>query len=225
MVDAMTRTIADEGRVALDDVPMGSSGNPVLLNAFEIEADAGGGFALVITPDTAQTRRQTDHLVRSVQGVLDTVGPVLIEQQAMPANSTVLDATPLPGKEVYRETIVAVMTQSIALWRRAKGGSKIDFAEKSGIWRVNLDRSSLQARTLDKYLLIETLPANPRWRDVIQTAEFVLADIEAQIDQNAEFAAQYENLRTLAQTLRDLVREHILPKPRGETEPAGAQDA
>ncbi|WP_338609620.1 response regulator [Pelagibacterium nitratireducens] len=225
MVDAMTRTIADEGRVALDDVPMGSSGNPVLLNAFEIEADAGGGFALVITPDTAQTRRQTDHLVRSVQGVLDTVGPVLIEQQAMPANSTALDATPLPGKEVYRETIVAVMTQSIALWRRAKGGSKIDFAEKSGIWRVNLDRSSLQARTLDKYLLIETLPANPRWRDVIQTAEFVLADIEAQIDQNAEFAAQYENLRTLAQTLRDLVREHILPKPRGETEPAGAQDA
>ena len=60
---------------------------------------------------------------------------------------------------------------------------------------------------------------------MIQTAEFVLADVETQIGQNAELDAQYEQLRTLAQTLRDLVREHILPKPRGETEPAGIQDA
>jgi two-component system sensor histidine kinase ChiS len=117
------------------------------------------------------------------------------------------------------------MTQSMALWRRVKGGSKIDFAEQSGVWRVNLDRSSLQARTLDKYLLIETLPANPRWRDVVQTAEFVLADVEDAVAGNAELAAQYAELRMAAQRLRDLVREHILPKPRGETEPSDVQNA
>ena len=218
IVDAMTRAITEEGRVSLDDVPLGRVGSPVLLNAFELDADAGGGFALVITPDTAQTRQSSDHLVRSVRGVLDTVGPALVEQRASLPRPEDTDPSPAPGKEAYRETIVAVMAQSIALWRRVKGGSKIDFAEQSGVWRVNLDRSSLQARTLDKYLLIETLPANPRWRDVVQTAEFVLADVEEQVADNAEFSAQYAELRTSAQSLRDLVREHILPRPKVEPE-------
>ncbi|WMT86107.1 response regulator [Pelagibacterium sp. 26DY04] len=225
IVDAMMRAIADEGRVSLDEVPLGRAGSPVLLNGFELEADAGGGFALVITPDTAQTRQSSDHLVRSVRGVLDTVGTALVEQRPSLASGIQAEAVPAPGKEAYRETIVAVMTQSMALWRRVKGGSKIDFAEQSGVWRVNLDRSSLQARTLDKYLLIETLPANPRWRDVVQTAEFVLADVEDAVAANAELAEQYAELRTAAQRLRDLVREHILPKPRGETEAPDVQNA
>ena len=226
IVDAMMRAIADEGRVSLDDVPLGRAGSPVLLNGFELEADAGGGFALVITPDTAQTRQSSDHLVRSVRGVLDTVGTALVEHRPALAGGSEAEAPPAaPGKEAYRETIVAVMTQSMALWRRVKGRSKIDFAEQSGVWRVNLDRSSLQARTLDKYLLIETLPANPRWRDVVQTAEFVLADVENAVAANTELAMQYAELRTAAQRLRDLVREHILPKPRGETEASDVQNA
>ena len=218
IVDAMMRAIAEEGRVSLDEVPLGRAGNAALLNAFELEPDAGGGFALIVTPDTAQTRQSSDHLVRSVRGVLDTVGPVLVEQRSAQPRIEDSSAVPAPGKEAYRETMVAVMTQAMALWRRVKGGSKIDFAEQSGVWRVNLDRSSLQARTLDKYLLIETLPANPRWRDVVQTAEFVLADVEAQLGESGELAAQYAELRAAAQSLRDLVREHILPKPKVEAE-------
>lgn len=66
------------------------------------------------------------------------------------------------------------MTDVLALWRLLTGNGKIDFAETSGLWRVSVDKSSLQTRTLDKYLLIETLPANPRWRDVLLSAEFVL---------------------------------------------------
>jgi two-component system sensor histidine kinase ChiS len=225
IVDAMMRAIAEEGRVSLDEVPLGREASSVLLNGFELDAAAGGGFALVITPDTAQTRQSSDGLVRSVRGVLDTVGPALVEQRAALPQAEDAGTEPAPGKEAYRETIVGVMTQSMALWRRVKGGSKIDFAEQSGVWRVNLDRSSLQARTLDKYLLIETLPANPRWRDVVQTAEFVLADVEDAVAGNAELAAQYAELRMAAQRLRDLVREHILPKPRGETEPSDVQNA
>ena len=67
------------------------------------------------------------------------------------------------------------MSESLEIWGAATGKSKIDFAETSGIWRVNLDKTSLQTRTLDKYLLIETLPDNPRWRDVLKTVKFVLA--------------------------------------------------
>lgn len=222
IVDAMMRAIGDEGRVALDDVPLGRLESPVLLNGFELEAGAGGGFALVITPDTERTRQSSDHLVRSVRGVLDTVGATLVERGSTQSDGEQTGPQAAGGKEAYRETIVAVMTQSMALWRRVKGGSKIDFAEQSGVWRVNLDRSSLQARTLDKYLLIETLPANPRWRDVVQTAEFVLSDIEGALGDDPQLAAQYGELRALTQKLRDLVREHVLPKPR-ETLASGAQ--
>lgn len=66
------------------------------------------------------------------------------------------------------------MTLALDYWQKAKRKGKIELAEESGLWRVYMDRSSLQTRTLDKYLLVETLPRNPRWRDVVRTAEYVL---------------------------------------------------
>ena len=80
--------------------------------------------------------------------------------------------------------------------------SKFDFAEKSGIWRVHLDRSSLQTRTLDKYLTIETLPKNPRWRDVIATAEFVLAECEGE-----EFAEELAEIRALKSDIAEMIKK------------------
>ena len=70
------------------------------------------------------------------------------------------------------------MTASLSLWSDLTGKGRIELAERSGIWRVTLDKSSLQTRTLDKYLLMETLPLKPRWRDVVRTAEFVLSEAE-----------------------------------------------
>jgi hypothetical protein len=76
--------------------------------------------------------------------------------------------------EGYRRSLVEVMTLALDYWQKAKHKGKIELAEESGLWRVYMDRSSLQTRTLDKYLLVETLPRNPRWRDVVRTAEYVL---------------------------------------------------
>jgi hypothetical protein len=74
----------------------------------------------------------------------------------------------------YRRALVDTITLALDIWQRARGKGKIELAEESGLWRVYMDRSSLQTRTLDKYLLVETLPRNPRWRDVVRTAEYVL---------------------------------------------------
>lgn len=79
---------------------------------------------------------------------------------------------PVTSEAQYRQDLVAVMNHALALWQAA-GYSKVALAEQSKIWSVYLDRSSAQTRTLDKYLLLETLPKKPRWRDVLRTATFV----------------------------------------------------
>ena len=84
-------------------------------------------------------------------------------------------------RDAYRRAVLEVMTASLSLWAELTGKGRIELAERSGIWRVTLDKSSLQTRTLDKYLLMETLPSKPRWRDVVRTAEFVLSEAEEPI--------------------------------------------
>jgi two-component system sensor histidine kinase ChiS len=66
------------------------------------------------------------------------------------------------------------MKATLVFWEAESHKSKFELAEESGLWRVYLDRSTLQTRTLDKYLQLETLPKTPRWRTVINTMDYVL---------------------------------------------------
>ncbi|ASG19835.1 hypothetical protein Y958_02555 [Nitrospirillum viridazoti CBAmc] len=130
--------------------------------------------------------------------------PVL--EAAMPAPAPVLEVEPandLDANEEFRRCIVDVMTLALDFWHHAKRKGKIELAEESGLWRVYMDRSSLQTRTLDKYLLVETLPRNPRWRDVVRTAEFVLRHCP---DAGVEREGVREALGRLKQHLRHAER-------------------
>ncbi|MFV3077478.1 hypothetical protein [Niveispirillum fermenti] len=112
-------------------------------------------------------------------------------------------AAALDTDEDYRRCLVDVMTLALDYWQKAKRKGKIELAEESGLWRVYMDRSSLQTRTLDKYLLVETLPRNPRWRDVVRTAEYVLRHCG---DPPAEREALAAALGRLKQHLRQAER-------------------
>lgn len=90
------------------------------------------------------------------------------------AAGAVEDHPPADADQALRQAVVAVMTTALALWTEATGKDKVSLAEESGIWRVYLDRSTPQTRTLDRYLLPDTVPRRPRWRDVLRTAYFVL---------------------------------------------------
>ncbi len=59
-------------------------------------------------------------------------------------------------------------------WEFGSGKSKIELAEESKIWKVHIDGSTPKTRTLDKYLNINTLPKNPRWREVQKSVDYVL---------------------------------------------------
>lgn len=167
-LDNMRSEIEADGQANLTSTTFGAPDHKVIIQGFDIEPQQGGGLALIIDHDTAPLRQRAKLVNRSIRDVLDTVGPDL---------AAIKEDETLSDRELYREMIVAVMTESLNVWRKATGKSKFDLAEESGIWRVSLDRSSLQARTLDKYLLVETLPDRPRWRDVIGTGEYVLAQV------------------------------------------------
>ncbi|ODT26731.1 MAG: histidine kinase [Kaistia sp. SCN 65-12] len=200
-----------DGKAMLEAVPLDAGRPPVRLSAFELEADAGGGIACVLMADTGESFAQTEGLVRGLRAAIDTVGPALTSPAPLPAATS-----PLEDGDEYRRILVEVTSASLGLWRRVTGRSKIDFAEASGIWRASFDRSSLQVRTLDKYLLIETLPANPRWRDVVQTAEFVLGDTEAAAGDPAIAALRAELSERLA-VLRTHLKLHLRRTPQADT--------
>ncbi|KGY08246.1 MULTISPECIES: response regulator [Vibrio] len=102
-----------------------------------------------------------------------------------------------PKQEVMREILVDAMTNALEYWESVTGETKFAFAEKSGLWRVYLDRSTLQTRTLDKYLRIETLPKTPRWRTVLSSLDYILEHCNEQSPQRAHI----EGLRNKLQHL------------------------
>jgi len=167
--------------------------------AYELEQEAGGGVSLIILPKSSD--RLADQVdVGAVQRALETI--------EMPGQSSpILKVLPKqvddkPDRLIYRQTSVQLMKQALSVWQAATEKNKFDLAEQSGIWRVHLDRSSLQTRTLDKYFSLETLPTNPRWRDVIATAEFVHE--QCADGANQEDLEQLDMLRaTYVQLVRD----------------------
>lgn len=194
LVSSIRDDVRAVGEANLTDVVLRErTGGPLLINAFELEPQAGGGLALIVGRDSASARNAAAQVNRSIRDVLDTVGP----DMSRPAPSAE-DAGEEFHPTLYRQTMVAVMVESLRLWRAATGASKFDLAERSGIWRVNLDRSSLQARTLDKYLLLETLPLQPRWRDVVNTAEFVIQEV----GDRADAALLMQSLERLKRLIR-----------------------
>lgn len=85
--------------------------------------------------------------------------------------TTVLDEI---RRNEFRRSLVELMLAVIDTWERATGSSRLELAEKSRIWRVTIDDGRLRARAMERYLTVAKLPHNPRWRDVLRSAYFVL---------------------------------------------------
>ncbi|KGY12341.1 histidine kinase [Vibrio tubiashii] len=100
-------------------------------------------------------------------------------------------------QEVMREVLVDAMTSALEYWESVTGQTKFAFAEQSGLWRVYLDRSTLQTRTLDKYLRTETLPKTPRWRTVLSSLEYILEHCNEQSPERSHIEALRDKLQHL----------------------------
>lgn len=104
-------------------------------------------------------------------------------------------------REGFRRALVDLMQTSVETWERTTGSNRLELAEKSRIWRVNIDDGRLRARAMERYLAVSKLPQNPRWRDVIRSAYFVLA--QCTMDPSAREDLQRRVDAVLAYTRRD----------------------
>ena len=103
----------------------------------------------------------------------------------------------------YREALVKLMQDCHYYWQKVTGESIIELAEKSRIWSVSIDNGRLRTRSMNRYLSIDKLPKNPRWRQVARTAYFVLSKVSG--DQEAKEALEVSVAR-----LQDIVEAKAL---------------
>jgi two-component system sensor histidine kinase ChiS len=69
------------------------------------------------------------------------------------------------------ETMQAV----VALWEEITAQGRADFAERSGLWKVQMDADGWRrTQTLDKYLDPAKVPRQPRWAKVRESARWIL---------------------------------------------------
>jgi tetratricopeptide (TPR) repeat protein len=80
------------------------------------------------------------------------------------------------NKDSFCRQLVVTMTDAINIWEQHTNSNRIELADKSGIWTISNDDGTLRTRSLDKYLSIDKIPKNPRWRYVVRTCHFILSD-------------------------------------------------
>lgn len=94
----------------------------------------------------------------------------------------------------FRHQLVALMRASLDAWERATRKTRIDLAEASGIWRITIDDGRLRVRAMDRYLSPDTVPDRPRWREVLRTAYFVLAEVPIETDQRRQLETMVDGV-------------------------------
>ena len=116
---------------------------------------------------------------RSIKTEL-ALSPITVMEGVEPAGHTSLVQKNSNDKTADKRSLcVQLMNHILTCWHDCTGGSKADLAHQTGLWKVYVDRNGWErTQTLDKYLEQATIPENPRYKTVIQTAEYVLLHCE-----------------------------------------------
>ncbi len=107
----------------------------------------------------------------------------------------------MPTKQGFKETLIKAMVEAVDVWNRHTGQNRIDLAEKSKIWTITIDNGVLRARSMDKYLSIQQIPENPRWRKVVRTCHFILSDSSLNASDRALLNSNLEQIMDMIKGL------------------------
>ena len=82
-----------------------------------------------------------------------------------------------PNSESKRDLGNKVMNLAVDYWIFATKSSKAELSDRSKLWSIYIEKDGFaRTQTLDKYLNKKTFPDKPRWKNIINTADFVLAE-------------------------------------------------
>lgn len=96
----------------------------------------------------------------------------------------------------HRNALVQLMLSALAAFERATGKTRIELAEQSKLWRVTVDDGRLRVRAMERYLAVAKLPKQPRWREVMRTAYFVLAHCQLANQIRTEIETQLQQIES-----------------------------
>ena len=104
-------------------------------------------------------------------------------------------------KQKLREILVKTMLDAVNVWESHSGKNKVELAEKSKLWTISIDEGTLRTRSLDKYLSIDKIPQNPKWRNVAGTCHFILADPSLSTENRSLLKERLESLMIIVKNL------------------------
>ncbi|MDC8013204.1 tetratricopeptide repeat protein [Tahibacter soli] len=169
-------------------------------------------FAIVAGALVVRVRRQRARLEAQIARYRDAA-EALRTDAAAPPDEAADDAANAPGEappadtvapaDTFRRALVELMVASVHAWERSTRTSPVEFAEKSGIWRVHIDDGRLRMRSMERYLSLAKLPRQPRWREVLRSAYFVLAECPLE-------AAERTRLEALVAGVREALKARAM---------------
>jgi hypothetical protein len=104
-------------------------------------------------------------------------------------------------KEQLKKALVELLIDAIIIWEKTTQSSHIELAEQSKIWTVSIDNGTLRTRSLDKYLSIDKIPQNPKWRHVVQTGHFVLSQDNLSSEDRKTLEAHLERIMEVVRAM------------------------
>lgn len=146
-----------------------------------------GEYLQQITPEDLHKHRE----------LVDELGN--IDQLIHKLSGTISSPVDEDSELQYREALVKVMQDCHYYWQKVTGESIIDLAEKSRIWSVSIDNGRLRTRSMNRYLSLDKLPSNPRWRQVARTAYFVLSKVSADDEARRALEASVGRLQEIVE--------------------------
>lgn len=152
-------------------------------------------------PDQQNRLRQLEWMITGMWQLLKEEGaPQLQLLNTLPADMDEMQEE-LPAyirEKELRPALVETLRLAIRTWEQTSGETAEDLAEKSGLWSVYHDPDGgAYARTLVKYLSLDRLPKQPRWRKVLQTSYYVLQHTTADSELHPRLSRQIEKLEEM----------------------------
>jgi two-component system, sensor histidine kinase ChiS len=176
------------------------------------EGETNIDFSLAMRSDAAHTLWKSRLIVHDDADGSNTL--VQLSINGVPAtevaNAKDIDAIPAPAMvaapqrseehsdaaaDNFRRELVELMLSAIAAWEQSTRSDVIELAEKSRIWRVAIDDGRLRVRAMERYLSLAKIPRHPRWREVLRTAYFVLAEAPLDAESRAELRRRCESVQ------------------------------